>query len=118
VLPQPSPSHGLPDLLEQRLANRHRRRGVGLQDGGEPALEHGRDALGRSRFGRRLPPACAFLRRGQPMGRILESPARANASTNRRIAAIPPTKMTLTRGPARKSTIPQKKPTNLGREWE
>ena len=44
----------------------------GVQDGGGPAAEAGRDALGRGRGPRRLPPPRPLPQREGPVGRLLE----------------------------------------------
>jgi len=56
VLPQPRAPHGLSGVCRQRLANRLRPRGVGLQNGRRQSPPRGRHALGPRRRQRRLPP--------------------------------------------------------------
>src|SRR5439155_6890275 len=80
---------GLPEVLAQRLANRQRGRGVGVQDGGEPAAVPGRDALGGRALGRGSAPAGVVPQRYGSVGRLLGLP-------HGRVAENLPTNVTLT----------------------
>ena len=72
VLPQSSPSHGLPALSGQRLADRFRPGGERLQDGGRQSPQRQRHALGRRRLRRRLPPPRPVPQPARPVGILLE----------------------------------------------
>ena len=63
---------GVPRIPGPGLVHRQRRGGERVQDGGGPTPEAGRDALGRGRSPRRLPPPRPLPQRERPVGRLLE----------------------------------------------
>ena len=64
---------GVPRIPGPGLVHRQRRGGERVQDGGRPTPEAGRDALGRGRRPRRLPPPRPLPQRERPVGRLLET---------------------------------------------
>ena len=64
---------GVPRIPGPGLVHRQRRGGERVQDGGGPTPEVGRDALGRGRSPRRLPPPRPLPQRERPVGRLLET---------------------------------------------
>ena len=73
ILPQPRTPDGLPTLRSQRLADRFRPGGVGLQDRGGQSAQRRRNALGRGGSRRRLPPPRPLPQRTRLLGLLLES---------------------------------------------
>src|SRR5207302_1504686 len=64
---------GLPALPGEGLVDRFGSRRIGVQDGGRPAPEAGRDALARTRDGCPVPPARPLQERGLAMAGVLAS---------------------------------------------
>ena len=74
LLSKSSPQDGLPEVFEERLANRQRSGGKCLQDGGGRKAKTGRHALGQNRLRCYLPPPRPIPQPARPMGGILEKP--------------------------------------------